>query len=158
LVGRVHIPSGDVATGLPGNLIAVVYGGQGVRFLEVTAGTDAWVEDAAVNLDHMAVSASGVLLGANFAGTGHALGIANGRPQPLAPALPPVGALAFAPSGDRVAVDDNAQVLRVLAWPGGRELAQWPAEKMWCCRLVPGRRRGCCAARRQCARLRVPTG
>lgn len=135
LVGRVRIPSGDVATGLsflPGDLIGIVDGGQGVRFLEVTAGTDAWVEDAAVNLDHMAVSASGVLLGGDFAGTGHTLELANGRPRPLAwaPALPPVGALAFDPSGNRVAVvDDNARVLRVLAWPSGRELAQWPVEE-----------------------------
>jgi WD40 repeat protein len=150
LVGRVRIPSGDVATGLsflPGDLLAVVDGGQGVRFLEVTAGTDAWVEDAAVNLDHMAVSASGVLLGADFAGTGHVLGLANGRPRPLvpAPALPPVGALAFAPSGDRVAVmDDHAQMLRVLNWPmcsigradGSSPNGRW--RKMWV--LSPGTR------------------
>jgi WD40 repeat protein len=156
----VRIPSGDVATGLaflPGDLIAVVDGGQGVRFLEVTAGTDAWVDDAAVNLDHMAVSASGVLLGADFAGTGHVVGLANGPPRPLVPvpALPPVGALAFAPSGDRVAVvDDNAQVLRLLDWPSGRELAHWPVEKK-CCRMASGtRRRRRCAAQRQCAPLR----
>jgi WD40 repeat protein len=166
LVGRVRIPSGDVATGLsflPGDLIAIVDGGQGVRFLEVTAGTDAWVEDAAVNLDHMAVSASGVLLGADFAGTGHVLGLANGRPRPLAPvpALPPVGALAFAPSGDRVAVvDDSAQVLRVLAGPSGRELAHWPVEKnVGAVAWQPGRDVVAVARRDANVRLyEVPTG
>ncbi|WP_027579783.1 TIR domain-containing protein [Bradyrhizobium sp. Ai1a-2] len=166
LVGRVRIPSGDVATGLsflPGDLLAVVDGGQGVRFLEVTAGTDAWVENAAVDLDHMAMSASGVLLGADFAGTGYVLGLANGRPRPLvpAPALPPVGALAFAPFGDRVAVvDDHAQVLRVLAWPSGRELAQWPVEEnVGAVTWHPGRDVVAVARRDANVRLyEVPTG
>jgi WD40 repeat protein len=130
VVGRIHILSGDVATGvafLANNLVAVVDGGGGVQFFEATAGRDAWIGGDQDRLDHLAVASSGVLAAADFAGEGALWALTDGAPKRLPVQAPPLGALDFAPDGSQLAsVDDDAGRLRILTMPDGKEATGWP--------------------------------
>jgi WD40 repeat protein len=130
VIGRVRIPSGDIATGmafLAGDLLAIVDGGEGVRFVEPTAGRDAWQADSARDVQRLAVSPSGFLAEADFAGDGSFLQLAQGAPAAAPQAASALGALGFGRNGSAfAAVDDQSDLLRVLHLPDGAEIARWP--------------------------------
>jgi WD40 repeat protein len=110
VIGRVRIPSGDVATGmafLAGDLLAIVDGGAGVRFVEPTAGRDAWQADTGRDVSNVSISPSGFLAAANFAGEGAFWQLGQGAPAPAALVPPSLGALAFSPDGSALAAVDD---------------------------------------------------
>ena len=130
VVGRLNIPSGNVATGLaflPGNVLAVVDGGQGVQFAEVTAGRESDVLNTSEKVDQLAISGSGLLLASNYAGSGNALDLSGTTAKPSLLQLSSFTQVAFSPAGDRLAlIDESVKMLRIVALPDAQEITSWP--------------------------------
>lgn len=129
VVGRMHISSRNVATGLaflPGDVLAVVDGGQGVQFAEVTAGRDSNIINTTENVKQLAVSGSGLLLASDFAGNGRAWDLSGTTAKPSSLQLSSFTDVAFSPTGDRVAlIDEPAKMLRIVALASGSDIAHW---------------------------------
>lgn len=129
VVGRLQIPGGNIATGLaflPNNVLAVVDGGQGVQFAEVTAGRESDVLNTSERVTQLTLSVSGLLV-ASDSSKAYIVDLSKTPAEPNALHVPSFTQIAMHPAGGRAAlVDEAAKMLRIVALPDGREITSWP--------------------------------
>lgn len=133
VIGRQRIRSRDVPTALayvdPG-LLVIADGGGGLRFVEVTAGQDAWNALADVKVEQISLAGNEELLAiADSTDATTEWSLSSGHPSGPVRRLPDGGLVAFDGSGRLAIADDSAKEMRIVEADQEQAQVRWPVDE-----------------------------